>query len=350
MPRKVRLGFVGAGRMGQQAHIANYLDLPDVELVCLAEGRSRLAEAVAQRHGIAETCGSHRDLLARGDLDAVVAIMWFGLHYGLVRDLLAAGLHVATEKSLAVTQPAAEALVAAAAAAQRVYQVSYMKRFDPGVQLARRRIAAWQASGEVGALTYARIWCCSPGDWMWHIEPCLGSDEPVPPYDTPGEPPQPGASEDDTRWVWGFLNFYSHQTNLLRYLLGEDYGVAHHESWSGGDVISAVSPSGTRCTLEFAHFGVSGWDEGFELRFEKAQIRGRVPAPLARQAATRLEIERMDESSGVSLPPVPPVWAMRAQAEAFVAAVRAQGPEISPASEAAKEIDLAWKLAETRLR
>lgn len=348
MANKLRLGFVGAGRMGQQAHLANYVDLPGVELVVLAEGRRELARRVAARYGVAETCASHRELIERDDLDAVVAVMWFELHYGIVRDLLAAGLHVATEKSISITEPAAAGLVDAAAASGKIYQVSYMKRFDPGVRLVHELVGRWLASGEMGALNYARIWCCSPGDWMWNVEPCLTTDEPVPAYDTEPEPPQPGASDEDKRWAWTFLNFYSHQTNLLRYLLHEDYGVVHHENWSGGDVICAVTPGGTRAVLEFAHFGSKGWDEGFELRFEKATIRAQLPAPLARQQAARIEIHRADEAAGVEVPYVRPQWAMRAQAEAFVAAIRGEGPELSPAAEAAKEISLAWQLTGTR--
>ncbi len=347
-PSPIRLGFVGAGTMGQLAHLANYVGLPGVSLVALAEGRRELAAQVAARYGVAEVCENHRQLCERDDLDAVVAIAHFGLNYGLASDLLATGKHVLTEKSLSIRTTAADALVAAAARAQRVYQVAYMKRCDPGVRLARDTIAAWRAGGELGPLQLARIWCCE-GDWLWHIESPLRSAEPVPAYAAAPEPPQTGEDDASLGWVVSWLNYYSHQTNLLRYLLGEDYQVAYHDAWSGGDVVVAHSESGVRALLEFHKFRVSGWDEGFELVFRQGTVRGRLAAPMARQRAAVIEIERHDGRGGVEQPYVPPVWAMRAQAEAFVAAVRG-GECLSPASEAAKEVHLAWQLAKTGCR
>ncbi|NUP99088.1 MAG: Gfo/Idh/MocA family oxidoreductase, partial [Armatimonadetes bacterium] len=157
MDRPVRLGFVGAGMMGQLAHLANYATLPGVELVALAEGRTELAEAVAARYQVGAVFADHRAMLAEARLDAVVAICPFHLNYGLARAVLEAGLHLATEKPLCVGRPAAAELVELAAARGQVYQVSYMKRWDPGVELARRQVAAWRADGEAGELLLARV-------------------------------------------------------------------------------------------------------------------------------------------------------------------------------------------------
>jgi len=46
--KKVRLGFVGCGTMGQRAHLENYATLPDVELVALADLRPQTRELVAR--------------------------------------------------------------------------------------------------------------------------------------------------------------------------------------------------------------------------------------------------------------------------------------------------------------
>lgn len=44
-----------------------------------------------------------------------------------------------------------------------LYVVGFMKRYDPGVQLARRHIAALVKSGELGALRLVEA-CCYAGD------------------------------------------------------------------------------------------------------------------------------------------------------------------------------------------
>ena len=94
----VRLGFIGAGYMGQLAHIENYWKLPNVRLVALAEGRSKTAAKVARTYGIEKTYVTHADLLADATVDAVLAIGPFALNAYLVEDALNAGCHVLTEK------------------------------------------------------------------------------------------------------------------------------------------------------------------------------------------------------------------------------------------------------------
>jgi len=281
MAEQVRLGMVGAGMMGQLAHLAHYVALDDVAVVVLAEGRPRLAAQVAARYGVPEVVPDHRALLDREELDGVVAILPIHLNYGVGLDILAAGKHLATEKSISVGLPAGRALANAALEAGAIYQVSYMKRHDPGVLAAKAQSDAWRASGEAGDLRLARIWCCAPGDWTWHIEAPLRTDEPVPAYAAAPEP-ETGADEATRKWVWTWLNYYSHQTNLMRYLLGEDYTVAYHDSWSGGDLVHAVRTRRARAP------GVSQFRDrvGTKLR---ADLRRRprslaaLPGPLSRQ-------------------------------------------------------------------
>ena len=193
--RRLRLGFVGCGMMGQLAHLENYARLPNVELVALAEGRPRLARLVAERHGFRRIYTDHRALADDPEVDAVVSVMGFDLNYGVVRDLLAAGKHVTTEKAMCLTAGGADELVRLAESSGRVYQVGYMKRFDPAVLQAKEWIAARRVDNAHGPLLYARIWCAH-GDWTWHTPPPLTTDEKPPAYDTPREPRPEGETEE----------------------------------------------------------------------------------------------------------------------------------------------------------
>src|SRR4051812_11961460 len=102
-PKKVRLGFVGAGMMGQCAHLRNYAVLPDCEVVALAEIRPELARRVAARYGIPRVYPSHEAMLEAEELDGIVASQQFGRHGTLVPQLLAAGVPVFTEKPIAAS-------------------------------------------------------------------------------------------------------------------------------------------------------------------------------------------------------------------------------------------------------
>ena len=344
---KLRLGFVGCGYMGQLAHLENYARLPNVELVALAEGRPKLAELVARRFGIGKVYPDHRALCADPEIEAVVAIMNYTLHYGIVPDLLRAGKHVAIEKPMCLTRAAAQELVELAESRGLVLQVSYMKRCDPGVRLAVQRVREMRASKDFGELLHARVWCCH-GDWQWQSPGPLKTDEPVPDYHTPREPKPAGLSDEDLAWLSAWLNYYSHQTNLLRHFLGEDYSIEHfHESERGAQAL-VTTPSGVTGALEFPIYRVSQWDEGIQLCFSQAVVRVDVPAPLARQRAATVTIYENRDNPRTIRPDVPQVWGMAEQARAFVAAVLDGQATLSPGREAAKEIEFAHSILEWR--
>ena len=79
-PRKLRIGFVGVGGMGQCAHLKNYAALPECEVVALAELRPELARRVAARYGVPRVYQSHAQMLAKEKLDGLVASQPFTRH------------------------------------------------------------------------------------------------------------------------------------------------------------------------------------------------------------------------------------------------------------------------------
>lgn len=344
--KKLRIGFVGAGYMGQLAHLENYVKLPDVEVVALAEGRPKLAELVAARFGIPRVYRYHQELCEDETVEAVVAIAFFGLNYGIARDLLAAGKHVATEKAMCLTEEGAEELCRLAEERSLVYQVCYMKRFDPGVRWAVERIRDMEASGEYGPLQYVRIWCCH-GDWTFQGPPPWTTDEPQPSYPLAMETRPAWMSEEDFQQLISWLNYYSHQTNLLRLVLGEDYTLRHAQESSAGHFLMVETPRGIPAFMEFPRYVVQQWDEGFQAFFERAILRCDLPSPMARQRSARVSLYENRPGGGTFQPDIPPHWAMAEQAKAFVAAVRG-GPQLSPPREAAKEIAFANELIRWR--
>jgi hypothetical protein len=116
-------------------HIPNLAALPGrYTLAALAEPSETVRNALGARYGIAGLYPDHRALLDAGDLDAVLIASPAGTHAEVALDALAAGLHVFVEKPMCVTLEAADAIVAARDAADRVVQVGTMKRYDPAVE------------------------------------------------------------------------------------------------------------------------------------------------------------------------------------------------------------------------
>lgn len=338
--KTIKLGFVGCGYMGQLAHLTNYAALPDVELVALADLRPDTPKEVARRYGIPKVYATHTELLKKSGVDAVVAIMHYGLHHAVVPDVLRAGKACLTEKPICVCVKTARSLERLARQTGTLYQVGYMKRCDPAARMAKARIAEWKASGEFGALRFLRV-VMPPGDWIFQADPPINlGDRPA------GVPPQPeplpkSMTEADRQEYNAFINYYIHQVNLIRYLLGEDYTVDYVDP--KGLLMVATSESGVTIALEMATFTLGAeWREDYVAGFERGRISLSLPAPMARQRAGEIEIHRQTrEGSVYERPVVPPLWSMREQARLFVEAVRAGGPVISPPADAVKDLEVA---------
>lgn len=345
--KTLRLGFVGCGTMGQRAHLDNYGTLPEVELVALADLRRRTRDLVARRYGIPETYDTHTQLLEKAEVDAVVVVMGYALHHAVVPEVLKAGKHCLTEKPICVRPETAAGLTALAEAADVVYQVGYMKRADLAGRRMKQLLATWRDSGECGALKLLRV-SMPPGDWVFQMDPPLNAgDAPAGPL-PPSEPLPEWMSSAEQEHYDAFVNYYIHQVNLLRFLLGEDYEVEYVDP--GGVLLAGRSESGVTIVLEMAAYTLRDeWHEFYTACFDRGKLSLSLPAPLARQRVGSLEVYRHgDHGARYERPVFPPVWCMKEQARLFLAAVRGRRPCISPAAEAVKDLLVAEQVIRKR--
>ena len=340
MSEKIRLGFIGCGHMGQVAHLHNFAQLKDeCELVALAEVRPELAQKVAARYGIDQVHGDHRAMLAEADIDAVVAIMYYGLHYAVVPDVLRAGKHLLTEKPVGCRASSAREWKALADERGVVYLVGYMKRWDRGCCYVADLVRKWRASGEFGRLNYLR--CNMSGtDWTWNPPRPLTTSE-TPAGLAPVEPFPEGLSEQEAQFYNMNINFYVHQVNLIRYLIGEDYDLTY--AHPDGKVLLATTESGVGITLEMGLYQLrQTWDEVYHICFEGADIHLSVPAPLRTQQNAEVVIRRNTEpdTHETIRPNIPPSWSFFEQAKGFLASIRDGGAPYDSAGEAARDLEM----------
>src|ERR687888_347819 len=198
---KVRIGFVGAGFMGQLAHIRSYALLHEqCELVALAEPRQRTAERVAARYGIGRVYRDHRELLESEQLDGIVAPQRYTHHAALLPELYPHIPHLFTEKPLALGAAEGDRLANLASEAGCVHMLGYQRRSDPATREAKRIIDEWKASGEMGALRYLRI-CYTDGDWTANATGAFIDSGEQPPEVVGEEPPDEFADDEDACWA-----------------------------------------------------------------------------------------------------------------------------------------------------
>lgn len=338
--KKIKLGFIGVGFMGQLAHLTNYSQLADeCEIVAIAEARRQLGEEVARRHGIKKVFENHRDMLQDCDIDAVVASQGYGNHINIVPDVLNAGLPILTEKPLCISVKNGEALVKCAEKNNTLHMVGYHKRSDPAMEYAKKVIEQWKASGEYGKMRLVRI-TMPPGDWIGGAPRPISTDEAYPSVLWESMPEY--FNKETGEAYNSFVNYYIHQVNAMRFLMGEPYKVTFADK--SGVLMVAESSSGICGTLEMATYNNSvDWQESLFVGFEKGYISVGLPAPLASQQAGRVTIMQ-DNGKGTPLtiqPHMPRISAMKNQAGNFLAAVRGEKPAPCESWEALEDLKIA---------
>jgi predicted dehydrogenase len=333
---KVRLGFVGVGGMGQTAHLRNYVTLEDCEVVALAELRAATARLVAERYGVPKVYPDHRAMLAAEQLDGVVASQPFDRHAVLFPEIYPKVKCLFSEKPLAISVAAGEKLVAAARSAGCTHMVGYHKRSDPATIHAKRTIEEWKSDKKLGRMRYVRI-LMPAGDWVAAgFTGLLNAGDRPPPLGS--EPPAADMDEATRKEYVSFVNYYIHQVNLMRLLLGEAYRVAYAEH--SGVVMAVESASGVAGVIEMTPYRTTrAWDEEALVAFEKGYVKLKLPAPLAVNRPGAVEIYR-DPGDGAtperSEPTLPWVHAMRQQAINFVKVCKG---ELAPPCDAAEALE-----------
>jgi predicted dehydrogenase len=349
---KIRIGFVGAGFMGQLAHIRSYALLRDAcELVALAEPRPRTAELVAARYGVERVYRDHRELLESEKLDGIVAVQRYTHHAALLPELYPQVPHLFTEKPLALGAAEGDRLATLARESGCVHMLGYHRRSDPATREAKRTVDAWKASGEVGALRYLRI-CYADGDWIANAQYALIDVGEEPPPVHAEEPPPELAADEETRWALANgVDKLVHPLNLLRHLLGERYRLVFvHVT---GRLLAFESESGVPATIEVAPYrSTVGLEEEILVAFERGYVRLRPAPSLAVNRAGTLEIYR-DPGGGVSpdrvRPQLPWIDPMQAQAADFLRVCRGEAAPPTDAAEAAEDLHLVSEIVCTRV-
>jgi len=336
--KKIKIGFLGVGHMGQLAHLLNYVQLPKMcEIVALCDVRIKQAKKLAERYDIPKTYSDYRELLADKEIEAVVCILPFSDHTVIVPEVLKAGKHVITEKPLCVFPVNGGKIVSTAKETGKIHMVGYHKRSDPAVEYAHNLISEWKQTGEMGKMTYVRL-SMPPGDYRKDADQPYDLGEPAAPH--LHEPEPAGVSKEQYhRMVW-FVNYYIHQVNLIRHLLGEDYQLTHAQK----HLFTGISESGVNCLLELEPFTTTvDWQEHALVCFEKGWVRVDLAAPLATQLSSTVTVYRDKgmTDSGFSYPTMPNVCAMRNQAKNFLLTVAGERKAPCLSEEAVKDLVIA---------
>ena len=244
--KKVRIGIIGAGRIGKVHAATLAFQVNEAEPVAITDVNRAEADALAAKCGISKVAASAEELIADKSIEAVLICSSTDTHADLVVRAAEAGKHIFCEKPVDLTLAKIDRALAAVEKAGVKLQVGFNRRFDPNFARVRQAIT----NGEIG----------TP-----HLMHIISRD--------PGPPPISYVKVSGGM----FLDMTIHDFDMARFLIGDEveeiYTAAgvmvDPEIGKAGDVDSAVMTlrfrNGVIGTIDNSRKAVYGYDQRVEV-------------------------------------------------------------------------------------
>ena len=338
---KMKIGFIGCGRAAQTVHLPYFAASEQCEITTLVEQRTGLASTLAAQYGIPKVSGDYRVLVDDPKIEAVAMILREPLHAPVAIDLMRAGKHVFTEKPLSDRLGEARRVVDVARETGRLLMVGYMRRYDPGIEIARQWMEELRSSGELGQVTQVRLQTHASGtprDAYGSVEP-VSTDEEKPPV--PKGPPDE-IPEEVRELSWGTNFFYTHLADMALYLLDPVREILFADQQTDPSRSLFIYDHGPYKTVHTGGgFGRSPQDESLTIYFEQGRLTIWPSPNFLRDIHARAELVRASgETIVVERPVSEGPWCFRAQAEDFLHCVKTGSRPRCTGEDALQDVEL----------
>ncbi len=144
---RLRIGIIGAGRIGKVHAETAAFELPEAEVVSITDLNQDAAAELATRCGVGTVTASSGELLADPNVDAVFICSSTDTHAELIVEAARVGKHIFCEKPIAHDLAKIDDALDAVKRAGVKLQIGFNRRFDSNFARVRRAVE----SGEIGA-------------------------------------------------------------------------------------------------------------------------------------------------------------------------------------------------------
>lgn len=136
----IRIGLIGAGRMGKVFANTLAFGVSEVKLVAVADPGEAILNEVRDRYHIPDAYRDYRQLLDSKEVDAVVIASPTSTHAEVVMAAAAAGKDIFCEKPLSQSVAECDQAIQAVKNAGVKLQLGFMRRYDPSYRMAHQKI------------------------------------------------------------------------------------------------------------------------------------------------------------------------------------------------------------------
>jgi predicted dehydrogenase len=293
----MRVGLVGCGTIAQVMHVPYLAELPAWDLAALADPVQSRARALADCYNVSGRYSTVDELVADGDVEAVVVCTPSHTHADVVETTLGAGLHTFVEKPLAASPADADRMVAAAAESDAVAMVGYMKRYDPAYERAREELLS------LDGIDLVTAYDVDP-DHQRIINEVYDLFEGDPPESLIEESRRErrtaiesaiGTDEDPLVEAYDFqIEHLCHDVNVLRGLFGAVEAIEDVALFADGQYATArlTYEEGVPCVLETGDSERKWFEEYVRVDGPNGMVRLSFSNPFIRNTPSELQVKR----------------------------------------------------------
>lgn len=199
--KPLKIGVIGCGSIAQHRHLPEYLLNLHSEIVAVCDINEDRAKEVAEMYG-ARAYLQYEELLKNTEVEAVSICTPNYLHAPISIAALLTGKHVLCEKPMATSKEDAEKMIEVAAKTGKVLMIGHNQRFVKSHQKARDLLE----KGELGKIYSFRTAFGHSGPEQWSVD---GKDS--------------WFFKKEEAFIGAMGDLGVHKTDLLRYLLGEEF-------------------------------------------------------------------------------------------------------------------------------
>ena len=287
MKKKINIGIVGVGFISQTCHINSFFKVKNCKIVAIADYRKDIAQKVAKQYNVKNIFYSHADLIkSKIKLDAVIIITKRTMTGPISYDFLKSGHNIFTEKPMCCSTTQAKKLLKIQKKKKLLFSVGYNKRFDRGVIAAKKKITKLVKSKELGDIIFIRSHRYSGTGYM-------GTKEK---YKSLEQSPKRNEWENAPSWIktpkekyayHGYLNTFSHNINLVRYLCDKMPNIDFAEiNQKKASLVILNFKNKFKCALETKDYKDNKWDEYIKIYFEKGYLQLFTPPQMKKNTAS----------------------------------------------------------------
>lgn len=285
----LKVGVLGCGPIAQAGHFESIAKARNTELFAICDVAEDLVARFAVAQSAKRTYTSYDRMLADPDVEAVIIATADAFHVPAALAALAAGKHVLCEKPLGVSLEEVEGLRKALKKSKCLLQVGHMKRFDPGIQSAKRFVER-----DMGEMLAFKGWYCD----STHRYSMTDAVQPLIVRSDAMRKPKKDPKQNLMRYF--MLAHGCHLVDTARYLCGELVEVhARHRERFGAHCwfVDVAFANGALGHLDLTVAVRMDWHEGFQIYGQNGSVLAKTFNPWLFRSS---EVDVFHEATGAT--------------------------------------------------